>query len=589
LKERLNFSSKIGCAQCIIGATIIVIHAPASNTTETLPEFFRYALAPGFIVYCLLVAAVVFYLIYKVSPVYGDRHPIVYISICSLVGSFLVLSVQGLGSAIAYSTRHWNDDNQFLRWDFYILLCIVIITVIGQVHFLNKALNQFSTAIVSPVYYVGFTSCTLISSAVLFRGFAVESVTSGISLVMGFFVIVGGVALLFQYSIKLGKLSTAHTREPLSRAYKRSQRGNQSRNLNIENLNGANDDDQDDEDDDDDEDYDDDDDDDDGGDRISGMGGRQVGENGFENEEDDEEDSVGPLEDDYNPGADMSTSRIGPAGASNATHSNTFGVSKLPQGKDGMVSVSRRPQIVTAGSAFDAVAVTIPDSHTVGSPSTQNSRDEASTISSFWKSLSSKLTTMSSPKGSHPSNHMRKKGISYGTTDPAPSSLLSSSSNHHAAANLTGRPIAQMHQKHQEAIDTSRTPSPQVKATSLATDEGIPPHRLPPPPSSPTTITTVRSVPLPHIESISIVSESVTAVHSAAIPIKQSKPPTQPQHLNLLSTSPYSYPPSSQSASLSSNFADSTFTSTSSSFQTLDANALVKPVIPTSNQVRDSF
>ncbi|KAJ3094937.1 hypothetical protein HDU97_007433 [Phlyctochytrium planicorne] len=150
LKERLNFAGKIGCAQCLLGATIIVIHAPESNATETIPEFLSYVFSPGF------------------------------------------------GSSVVYTTRHWDDGNQFLQWPIYPLILFIIFTVCVQIHFLNKSLNQFSTAIVTPVYYVFFTTMTLISSAVLFRGFAVESAIGGVSLVFGFLVIVGGVSLLFQ-------------------------------------------------------------------------------------------------------------------------------------------------------------------------------------------------------------------------------------------------------------------------------------------------------------------------------------------------------------------------------------------------------
>ncbi|KAJ3194158.1 hypothetical protein HK101_003362, partial [Irineochytrium annulatum] len=163
-----------------------------------------------FIVYCFLCMFAVLYLIYYISPRYGEKNPIVYISICSIVGSFLVLSMQGFGSAVVYTANHWADDNQFLLWETYPLLGFIIFMVMAQLHFLNKALGQFSTAIVTPVYYVFFTSMTLLSSAVLFRGFAVESVTAGVSLIFGFFVIVGGVGLLFQYSIKVTRRTELH-------------------------------------------------------------------------------------------------------------------------------------------------------------------------------------------------------------------------------------------------------------------------------------------------------------------------------------------------------------------------------------------
>ena len=61
--------------------------------------------------------------------------------------------------------------------------------------FLQKALNLFNAALVTPTYYVYFTSSTIITSAILFRGFK-GTPTSIITVVMGFFVICAGVVLL---------------------------------------------------------------------------------------------------------------------------------------------------------------------------------------------------------------------------------------------------------------------------------------------------------------------------------------------------------------------------------------------------------
>jgi magnesium transporter len=56
-------------------------------------------------------------------------------------------------------------------------------------------LNIFNAALVTPTYYVCFTSSTIITSAILFRGFK-GTATSIITVVMGFFVICAGVVLL---------------------------------------------------------------------------------------------------------------------------------------------------------------------------------------------------------------------------------------------------------------------------------------------------------------------------------------------------------------------------------------------------------
>lgn len=60
---------------------------------------------------------------------------------------------------------------------------------------MQKALNIFNAALVTPTYYVFFTSATIVTSAILFQGFK-GSVTSIINVVLGFLVICCGVILL---------------------------------------------------------------------------------------------------------------------------------------------------------------------------------------------------------------------------------------------------------------------------------------------------------------------------------------------------------------------------------------------------------
>ena len=60
---------------------------------------------------------------------------------------------------------------------------------------IQKALNLFNAALVTPTYYVFFTSSTIVTSAVLFRGFK-GSPTSIVTVVLGFLQICAGVILL---------------------------------------------------------------------------------------------------------------------------------------------------------------------------------------------------------------------------------------------------------------------------------------------------------------------------------------------------------------------------------------------------------
>jgi magnesium transporter len=46
---------------------------------------------------------------------------------------------------------------------------VVAVCVITQMNYLNKALDLFNTAIVSPIYYVMFTTLTVTANVILFQ------------------------------------------------------------------------------------------------------------------------------------------------------------------------------------------------------------------------------------------------------------------------------------------------------------------------------------------------------------------------------------------------------------------------------------
>lgn len=47
LKERLGVLGKLGCAMCLLGSAVIVLHAPPDKGVETIDEILQYALQPG--------------------------------------------------------------------------------------------------------------------------------------------------------------------------------------------------------------------------------------------------------------------------------------------------------------------------------------------------------------------------------------------------------------------------------------------------------------------------------------------------------------------------------------------------------------
>ena len=47
LKERLGVLGKLGCAICLIGSLIIILHAPPDKDVETVDQILEYAVKPG--------------------------------------------------------------------------------------------------------------------------------------------------------------------------------------------------------------------------------------------------------------------------------------------------------------------------------------------------------------------------------------------------------------------------------------------------------------------------------------------------------------------------------------------------------------
>ncbi|MCJ1383740.1 hypothetical protein MMC17_006854 [Xylographa soralifera] len=192
LKERLSFVGKIGCFICIVGSIIILLNAPAQSSAATIQEMQSYVIAPGFLSYTGVVIIGCAFIAFWVGPRYGKKSMLVYLSICSLIGGLSVVATQGLGAAVVAQA---GGTPQFNQWFLYVLLVFVVCTLLTEIIYLNKALNLFNAALVTPTYYVFFTSATIVSSSILFRGFK-GTPTSIATIIMGFLEICSGVILL---------------------------------------------------------------------------------------------------------------------------------------------------------------------------------------------------------------------------------------------------------------------------------------------------------------------------------------------------------------------------------------------------------
>jgi len=193
LKEALGTLGKLGCAICLIGSVIIVLHAPPDKEIKTIDEILHYALQPGFLIFCIIVAVFAVVMIYKVAPKHGKKNPLVFLSICSTVGSVSVMSVKAIGIAVKLT---FDGNNQFTHPSTYVFIILTVVCILTQMNYFNKALSQFPSAIVNPLYYVTFTTSTLCASFILYGGFNTVDAVNTLSLLCGFLVIFTGVYIL---------------------------------------------------------------------------------------------------------------------------------------------------------------------------------------------------------------------------------------------------------------------------------------------------------------------------------------------------------------------------------------------------------
>jgi len=157
LDEILGTLGKLGSAICLIGAVIIVLHAPPDEEITTIDQILEYALKPGehcrspersctanrlpgFLIYSALVTAYSVVAIYKIAPVHGKKNPLIYLSICSLVGSVSVMAVKAFGIALKLT---FSGNNQFSHPSTYVFIIITVVAILTQMNYFNKALSQF--------------------------------------------------------------------------------------------------------------------------------------------------------------------------------------------------------------------------------------------------------------------------------------------------------------------------------------------------------------------------------------------------------------------------------------------------------------
>ncbi|XP_021775800.1 probable magnesium transporter NIPA6 isoform X2 [Chenopodium quinoa] len=193
LKERLSKLGVLGCVSCIVGSVVIVLHAPQEAAPTSVQQIWDLASQTDFLIYVAASLSIVAVLILHLEPRYGQTNLLVYLGICSLIGSLTVVSIKAIGIAIKLTLE---GTNQLIYAQTWFFMTVGAVCVITQLNYLNKALDTFNAALVSPIYYVMFTTLTIAASAIMFKDWSGQDASSIASEICGFITVLTGTIIL---------------------------------------------------------------------------------------------------------------------------------------------------------------------------------------------------------------------------------------------------------------------------------------------------------------------------------------------------------------------------------------------------------
>ncbi|KAG7326142.1 hypothetical protein KOW79_009543 [Hemibagrus wyckioides] len=196
LQEQLELLGKLGCVLCCCGSVVLIIHSPKTDSMASRAEFQQQLLDPVFVSYITLVLLLLVLLIGWLSPAYGKSNIMVYVGICSLLGSFTVPSCKGLGLAAKEAFSGDSSPDNGALFLFLSLLGILLVSILTQFTFINRALESFSSNVFEAVYYVTFTCSVILATAILFKEWEELGALDCLGILCGFITISVGVTLL---------------------------------------------------------------------------------------------------------------------------------------------------------------------------------------------------------------------------------------------------------------------------------------------------------------------------------------------------------------------------------------------------------
>ncbi|XP_069951572.1 uncharacterized protein [Cherax quadricarinatus] len=192
LKERLGMLGKLGCILVLVGCIVVTLCGPKDREIASMEELQSQLLHPGFLVYAGLVV-VVSLVFMALVPRYGHRYVILYITICSCFGSLSVMFCKGVGLALKQTI---GGINQFTNWATWVCLVALVVCLLIETVYMQRALDLFNSSVFMSINYVLFTSLVIVASSILYTELQEIGVKNIILTLLGFIVNIVALFLL---------------------------------------------------------------------------------------------------------------------------------------------------------------------------------------------------------------------------------------------------------------------------------------------------------------------------------------------------------------------------------------------------------
>ncbi|KAI0637919.1 DUF803-domain-containing protein [Trametes polyzona] len=166
LGERFRKRDFLGIIIAIIGAVTVVLSANPSDTRLDPKSLVEAISQRPFQIYAIVYVVGMFILSGLSAGPAGRRWVYIDVGLCALFGGFTVLSTKAISTLL---TLEWFEI--FKEWITYPVVAVLIITGVGQIRYLNRALMRFDSKLVVPTQFVMFNLSAIVGSAILYGDF----------------------------------------------------------------------------------------------------------------------------------------------------------------------------------------------------------------------------------------------------------------------------------------------------------------------------------------------------------------------------------------------------------------------------------